>query len=175
MNRRAFNFGLVYSILVIIFKLIILLGGYTLTKFGFYYSNIISVLFIVPFFFLSIRQVRDKDYAGIISGKESIRLALTVLAISILVVSMYNYIEFNWKFKDIAIEYYNSQQYYDILAEQQQRFPDKLKTENFPTIIEEQIRELSAFKATTGKLLPMMLIGLGGAFVSAMLMKRSPK
>ena len=39
--------------------------------------------------------------------------------------------------------------------------------------LEEQIRELSAFKATTGKLIPFMFIGLGGAFVTAMMMKRS--
>ncbi|MDI1354955.1 MAG: DUF4199 domain-containing protein [bacterium] len=175
MNKRALIYGCIYAALVIIFKLVILLGGYTLTKFGFYYSNVVSILFIFPFFYLGIQQTRDKDLGGIISGRDSIKLALTILSISVIFVSMYNYIEFNWKYKDIAIEYYNSRDYFNILTAQQIAHPDKLKVENFPKIIEEQISDLSAFKATTGKLIPMLFFGFGGAFVMAMFLKRSPK
>src|SRR6476620_5364039 len=105
MNKRALAYGLIYSILVIIFKLVILLGGFTLTKFGFYYSNITAILFIIPFFYVAIKQVRDRDYDGVIGGKEAIRISLTVLAISILIISAYNYLEFNWKYKEIATQY----------------------------------------------------------------------
>ena len=174
MNRRALNFALAYTLLVIIFKLAIVLGGYTSTKFGFYYSHVISVLLIIPFYYACIKQVRDRDYGGIISGREAIRLAFTVLGISLVLISIYNYIEFNWKIKDISIEYYHSQQYLDELTKQQLKHPDKFKPEDFPRIIEEQIRDASAFKATTGKIITMMFIGLGGAFVMAVFMKRGP-
>lgn len=173
MNKRALYISVLYSVLFIIYKLIVLLGGYTLTKFGFYYSNIVGIFFLLPFLFLAIYLVREKDYNGVIAGKDAMRIALTVLAMSTIFVSTYNYIEFNWKFKDIAVLYYNSTDYLEILKKQQLRYPDKLKTEDFPKIIQEQISQLSAFKATTGKLIPMMLFGLGGAFVAAMTLKKN--
>ena len=175
MNKRAIAFGLLYSFLVIIFKLFILLGGYTLSKFGFYYSNILSVFMILPFFFIAIQQVRDKDQGGIITGKQAVRIAMTVLAIGIILISFYNYIEFNWKFKEIATGYYHSNEYLEILKAQQAKYPEKIKVENFPNIINEQISELSAFKATTGKLIPLIFLGLSGAFIASVLMKKAAR
>lgn len=130
---------------------------------------------IIPFFVLAIREVREKDFGGIISGKDAVRMALTVLAVAAVVLSLYNYIEFNWKFRDIAVQYYNSPEYLKILNDWQVKSPDKVKIENFSTIINEQITALSAGKATTGKLFPLILIGLSGAFITAMIMKRGPK
>lgn len=175
MNKRALIIGLVYCVAVIVFKLIILLGGYALTKFGFYYSGIVSIFAIIPFFILAIYLVREKDYGGIISGRDAVRMALTVLAVASIVLSIYNYVEFNWKYKEIAVEYYNSNEYQEVLKNMQAKMPDKLKTEDFPKIIKEQIDALSAGKATTGKLFPLVLIGLSGAFLSAMIMKRGAK
>lgn len=85
---------------------------------------------------------------------------------------MYHFIEFNWKFKEIAVQYYNSQDYLEVLKRMQAQLPDKIKTEDFPKIIEEQIQSLSAFKASTGKLLPLLIIGLSGAFITSALMKK---
>lgn len=175
MNRRAFTIGLIYSSLVIIFKLILLLGGYALKDFGFYYSHIISVFFLVPFLFLAIYQVREKDRGGIIGGREAVRVALTVLAVSALVLSIYNGIELNWKFRDLSVEYYRSNEYLEILKKQQARYPDKIKDSDFPRIVEEQIASLSAFRSTTAKLFPLMLIGLSSTFVAAVFLKRRPK
>ena len=175
MNKKALYFGLLYSFCFIIYKLVILLGGYTLTKFGFYYATVTGVLFILPFFFVAIYLVREKDYGGIIGGKESIRIALTILAVALVITSIYNYIEFEWKFKEIAIGYYNSSEYLEILKEQQLRFPAKLKVEDFPTIVKDQIADLSAFKSVTGKLIPFMFFGLGGAFMAAVLLKRKAR
>jgi hypothetical protein len=89
--------------------------------------------------------------------------------------SIYHYIEFNWKYREMAVEYYNSPEYLNILKDWSAKQPDKIKIDNFPNIIQEQIGALSAGKATTGKLFPLILIGLGGAFVTAMIMKRGPK
>jgi hypothetical protein len=175
MNKRALTIGLFYALAAIVFKLIILLGGYTLSKFGFYYSNILSVFLILPFFFLAIYQVREKDFYGIISGKDAMRMALIVLAVGIVLSSFYNFIEFNWKYKEIAIQYYKSQEYLDILKNAQLKNPEKIKISDFPKIIEEQLSSLSATKATTGKLFPLLFIGLSGAFIAAVLMKKSGK
>lgn len=175
MNKRALLIGIIYCVVVIAFKLFILLGGYTLTRFGFYYSNIVAIFAIVPFFILAIYQVREKDFGGIISGRDSMRMALTVLAVAAIVLSVYNYIEFNWKFKEIATQYYNSPEYLQVLKDMQVKMPGKIKTEDFPKIIESQIASLAPGKATTGKLFPLILIGLSGAFISSMFMKRRPK
>ena len=173
MNKRALIIGFIYCLTVIGFKLFILLGGYTLSRFGFNYSNIVSILIIIPFFIIAIKQVRDKEKGGVIAGKEAVRIALTVLAVATVIVSIYNYIEFNWKFKEIAIQYYNSDAYLQILKDWQVKMPDKIKTADFPKIVLEQVSALSAGKATTGKLFPLLLVGLSGAFVSAVFMKRS--
>lgn len=173
MNKRALTIGLIYTVLVIIFKLIILLGGFTLTKFGFYYSNIVTVFAIIPFFMLAIYQVREKDCGGVISGKDAIRMAFTVLAVAAIALTIYHYVEFKWKYHELAVQYYRSEEYLEVLKNMQSKMPDKIKTENFPNIIEEQISALSAGKAATGKLFPLILIGLSGAFMSALFMKRS--
>jgi hypothetical protein len=174
MNKKALFYGLLYCLIVIVFKVIIVAGGYMFSKFGFYYSIITSVFLIVPFFFLAIYQVRKKDHGGIMDSKEGLRIALTVLAVGMIGTSIYNYIEFNWKVDDF-VSYYHSNEYLDILKAQQLKQPDKVKTENFPTIIQEQISQLSAFRATTGKLIPLLFIGLSGAFAASVVMKRSPK
>ena len=175
MNKRALVIGLIYCLVIIAFKLFILLGGYTFTKFGFNYAHIVSIFFIIPFFMLAIYLVREKDMNGVIGGRQALRIALTVLAVAMVVISAYNYFEFNWKFKEMAITYYNSESYTQILNELAQKRPDKLKAEDFPRIIQEQIAALAPGKATTGKLFPMLLIGLSAAFVSAMFMKKSTK
>lgn len=175
MNKRALVVGLLYCVAVIVFKLIILLGGFTLTRFGFYYSNIVGVFMIIPFFALAIYLVREKDYGGIISGRDAVRMAFTVLAVAAVVLSIYNYIEFNWKYRDMAVEYYNSPEYLQILKDWSAKQPDKVKIDDYPKIVGEQIANLSAGKATTGKLFPLILIGLGSAFACAMVMKKGPK
>lgn len=172
MNRRALIIGIFYCLTIIAFKLYILLGGYTLTKFGFYYSNIVGVFLILPFYWLAIKQVRDNEMGGVIGGKEAVRVSLTVLAVGVVLLSIYNFIEFTWKYKDISIQYYNSTEYLGVLQDMQARYPGKIKTEDFPKIIDEQIAALSAMKATTGKIFPLLLIGLSGSFIMSAIMKR---
>src|SRR5688572_13891807 len=115
MNKRPIYIGIIYSILVIIYKLIILLGGYQLTKFGFYYSHIISVFFILPFMMLAIKMVRDKDMGGIISGRDALKAALGVFGIAVIILSVYTYFEFEWKMREISIQYYNGSDYHEFL------------------------------------------------------------
>ncbi|MDO9000906.1 MAG: DUF4199 domain-containing protein [Bacteroidota bacterium] len=172
MNRKALYFGLAYSATVIAFKLFILLGGYSLSTFGYFYSSITSVLLIIPFYYLAIKSVRDKDYGGIIGGKEAVRICLTIFAVSAVIVSVYNYFEFENSGKALAIDYYNSEQFMTFLKAQA-----KIKAEDYQKIIAEQIKasEVSGFKATTGKLFSFMLIGAISAFITSAIMKKSAK
>ena len=167
MNRRSLYLGLTYSILVIIYKLIILLGGYSLTKFGFYYSHFVSVLFIIPFMIYAVKAVRDKDRGGVLGGRDAIRVALGVFGISVIILSVYTYIEFEWKMHEISVEYYNSADYLEFLKRQ-----PKITPAMFPKIIEENIGALSAMKAVTAKLFSFFLISFSFAFITAVFMKR---
>ena len=172
MNKKALIYGLAYSIVVIAFKLVILLGDYYSTKFGFYFAHITTVFLIIPFYIIGIKNIRDRDNFGIIAGKEAMRIALTIFAVSAIIISVYHYIEFEWKGKQLAIEYYRSEQFMAFLKSNV-----KIKAEDYQKIIAEQIQlsETSAFKATTGKLFSFMLIGLTSAFICAIFLKRGPK
>jgi uncharacterized membrane protein YhaH (DUF805 family) len=172
MNKKALLYALGYCLLLILFRIAILLGGYSLTKFGYYYSTITGVFLIIPFYYLAIKDVRDRDYGGIIAGKEAMRIALTIFAVSAIITSVYHYFEYKYHGAALAEQYYNSEQFLDFLKT---RTPTK--PENYQKVIDEQIRDSkdAAFKATTAKLFSFMLIGLGGAFITSILMKRSPK
>lgn len=174
MNKKALLYGLLYCVVYIIFKLSVILSGNMFSKFGFYYAIITAVFLIIPFFFISIYHVREKDHNGYIGGREGMRIALTVLAVAVIGTSIYNYIEFKWK-ADEFVSYYRSEQYLSDLKVLQQKYPDKIKTDDFPKIIEEQITNLSAGKATTGKIFPLLLIGLSGAFAASLILKRVPR
>jgi len=172
MNKKALYYGLAYSIVVIAFKLFIVAGGYSLSTFGYFYSGITSVLLLIPFYYFAVKSVRNNDRGGIIGGREVLRICFTIFAVGAVLVSIYNYFEFENSGKALAIDYYNSEQFMTFLKAQ-----PKIKAENYQKIIAEQIQasEVSAFKATTGKLFSFMLIGGITAFITAAIMRRSPK
>jgi hypothetical protein len=166
MRNRPLVLGIAYSILVIIFKLIIILGGYGLSKFGFYFSHIVSVVAIAPFIFFTI-QLTKADNGGFIGGKEALKTGLKMLVVAAIITSAYNYIEFEWKWKDLSIEYYNSQTFKDILATK-----PKFTPAEYPKIISEAISGLSAFKAITGKLFILFFFSISVAFISAVFLRK---
>jgi len=169
MNRKALYHGLAYSAFFILFKLSILLGGYSLTKFGYFYSNVTAVILIIPFYWSCVKSVRDKDLGGIIAGRECVRLCLTVFAVAALLTSIYHYFEYKYSGQMLAVEYYHSEQFMEFLRHQA-----KIKPADYDRIIEEQVKnaEGAAFRATTGKLFSLLIIGLPAAFAVSSLMKR---
>src|SRR5262245_49936952 len=136
MNKRAFILGVIYSVCVIIYKLIIILTGQQLTNFGFYYSHIISVLMIVPFMILAIIYVRDVENGGFISGRDAIKTALTIFGVSVIILSCYNYIEFVWKLQEISVQYYNGPDYLAFLQKMAKNNPTKVNPGMFQGIID---------------------------------------
>jgi hypothetical protein len=169
MNRKGLYYGLAYCALAIAFKLYIVLGGFSLSHFGWHYSNVIAVFAIIPFYMLAIRSVRDKDMGGLITGREALRIALTVFATGAIVMSLYNYLEFEFSGKALAIEYYNGPDFMNFLTKQ-----PKINPADYDRIIAEQIKgaETASFKATTGKLFSYMLIGLSSAVIVSLLMRK---
>lgn len=168
MSKRVVLIALIYSFLVIIYKLYIVLGGYMLTKFGFYYSHIISVFAIIPFIVIAIKLVRDKDMGGQIGGRMALAVGMNLAAISLLILSLYQYIEFEWKLKDLSVLYYNSADYLEFLKSNKQ-----VKAENYSKIITDNIASLSAFKSITAKLISFLFISLSSSFICAVFMKKS--
>jgi hypothetical protein len=171
MNKKALLYGLLYAAVVIVFKVYILLSGNALTKFGYFYSNITAVFFILPFYFLLLKNIRDKDYGGVLAGREAFRLCLSLLITALVLVSVYHYIEFSKYGQELAQTYYNSETFLSFLKSQKNIAPDK-----YNTIIADQIKNAgeSAFKATTGKLVSYLFIGISGAFIVSVFMKRGP-
>lgn len=167
MNKRVLYSSIIYCIIVIIYKLIIVLGGYQLTKFGFYFSHILSVFFIIPFMVITVKQVRDKDMGGKISGRNAMAVGMTIAAIAMIILSIYTYIEFEWKLKDLSLQYYHSADYIEFLKKN-----PKLKPEAYPQLIEDNIKNLSAFKSITAKLFSFLFVTLSTAFISAVFVKR---
>lgn len=172
MNKRALIFGVIYSIVVIIYKLIIIFSGQQLTTFGFYYSHIISVFAIIPFMIIAVKQVRDIDYGGVISGREALKLGLTVFGISVVILSLYTYIEFEWVMKDISVQYYNGPEYHAFLEKQSAANPAKLNKSMFQGIIDDNIAALSPLKAVTAKLFSFFILCFSFSFIIAVFMKR---
>lgn len=172
MNKRALGLGIAYSVIVIIYKLIIILGGYQLTNFGFYYSHFISVVAIIPFMILAVKQTRDIEYGGSISGREALKTALGVFGVAVVILSIYNYIEFVWKLQEISVQYYNGPDYREFLERQAKNNPTKINPGMFQAIIDENIAALSPIKAVTAKLFSFFLISFSFAFIIAVFMKR---
>jgi len=170
MNKRALLLGLIYAILVILFKFYILASGNSLSKFGYFYSNISSVFFIIPFYYILLKQYRDKEGQGVLAGREAVRLCLTLFAVSAIIISVYHYIEFSIYGQQLADTYYHSDNFLSFLKTQK-----NVKPEQYSQIIEEQIKSVgnSAFKATTGKLVSFLFIGISSAFIVSVSMKRS--
>ncbi len=170
MNKKALLYGTLYAIVVICFKVYILVSGNALSKFGYFYSNITAVFFIFPFYIFLLKSVRDKDFGGVIGGREAFRLSLSLLAIAVIFISIYHYIEFSYYGQELAQTYYNSDSFLNFLKSQKNVSP-----ENYNNIIQEQIKSAgnSAFKATTGKLVSYLFVGISGAFIVSVFMKRS--
>lgn len=165
-KNRSVQLGIAYSLLVIIYKITIILSGSALSKFNFYFANIISVLAIIPFIYLTIKYTRN-DKGGFIGGKDALKAGFLMAVISAVILSVYNYFEFNWVWRDLSAEYYNSNEFKLFLEKNKQ-----IKPEEYPAKIEAAIKELSAFRAMTGKLATLLFISLGASFMFAIILKR---
>ena len=170
MNKRSLYIGLAYSISVIIFKLIILYGGFALTKFGFNYSHIISVFCIAPFLILAIKYRRDKDLGGLINGKLAFQTAMAVTFIAAVVLSVYSYLEFD-KWKELSPQYYSGEEFHKKYEEYYLNNPTA-KKETFESVVQKNVMYLNAFQFMTVRLISLLFIGISTSFIGTMFMKK---
>ncbi len=170
MHKRALIFALVYSLLVIGFKLFLQYGHYYTTTFGFVFSHITSVLFIVPFIIVLLVTVKQKEFDGVIGGREAMRIGLTMVAVSAVLITLYNYFEISQFGKEMAEAYYNGDRFKLLLVK---KVPDVTKHAG---IIAENIKltteENTPFISATVKLLPLIFIGSSSAFITSVFVKR---
>lgn len=170
LKNKPFLFAVLYSLLVIAVKLIILLGGFAITNFGFKWSQFLTVLMIIPFIWLTIKSVRAQQ-GGYIGGKVALKKGLQMTVIAIAMISVYNYFEFD-AWKEIASQYYNSDLYHHFLENKKE-----IKPEQYAEIIKVQVesfRLISPFQYLTIKLIPCLIFGISSSFIFAMFMKRNP-
>lgn len=171
MKNPSLIYALLYSALVIGFKLVIILGGFALTNFGFNWAQIISVWLIIPFCWLTIRSARQQN-GGYIGGKRALQASLKMCLMAIVIISVYNYIEFEWKWKDLAELYYRGDSYHHFLEKNK-----NIKPEEYPKIIDSMVagfKETSPFKHITLKLIAYLFFGVSSSFIFAMFMKKNP-
>jgi len=174
MNKRAIYFALAYSIFVIIFKLIIIFGGFGLTNFGFKYSHIISVFLIIPFIAAAIFMEREKTMGGFIRGREGLKIGVTVVMISSIILALYGYFEFEYYLRDLSKEYYSSPEFYQKYLDFYKANP-KAKQETFEKVVELNVSGLDTFRFITVRLISFVLIGFACAFLCAVFLKKTVK
>jgi len=170
MHKRALIFALAYSLTVILFKVILLTGHYYDTTFGFVFSHITSVLFIIPFIMVLLITVKKKEFNGVIGGREAMRIGLTMVAVSAILITGYNYFEFSKYGREMAEAYYNGERFKFLLMK---KVPDVTK---HASIIAENIKQTTEantpFISSTVKLLPLMFIGSSAAFITSVFVKK---
>lgn len=171
MNKRSIYLAVIYSILVIAFKLYVIYGGLALTKFGFNYAHILTVACIIPFLFLAIKQQRDKELGGVIGGKVALKQAMTVAVVSAIILSAYSYFEFEFKWKEISYQYYQGDAFHKKYDEFYAQNPNA-KKETFENVVKYNIDNLSAFRFMTVRLLSFLLLSFSASFMLAVFMKK---
>lgn len=169
-KTKPVAFALIYSLLVIVFKLYVFYSGLQMTKLGMY-SHILSLLVMLPFIFLLIFLLR-KEKGGDLSGKDAVKYALIFVSISAIVLSVFNYIFFQQELGTYIANYIQTQGPKSILEEAAKK-GQKISTADVDKMIKGGIEELSAFKDTTSKLFSIIVFGIFSSFVSSIFIKRN--
>lgn len=169
LKQKPFLFALVYSILIIAFKLFIFNSGMQMTKLGMY-SHILSLLFMSPFIFLLVFLAR-KERGGEIEGKVAIIQGLTFVLISSIILSVFNYIFFEQALASYIVNYIQTEGPKSILEEAAKKGKTVTQAE-VDKMVKGGIEDLSAFKDTTSKLFSMLMFGIFSSFVVSVFLKR---
>ncbi len=166
MRKKAFILAAIYSIIVISFKLFIWKGGHTFDA-AYKWSHGISLLFIIPFIFYSVKWVKDEN-GGYITGKLAGQTGLSVMLFAAMFLFAYHYIEFKNSLEMYKV-YYQSQEFISGIENDPQ-----VKKIGIDKAVEMMISNLSPFKAATMKLISLLLVAFPCAFLCAVFMKKNP-
>ncbi|MEO8760195.1 MAG: DUF4199 family protein [Bacteroidia bacterium] len=170
LKQKSFLFAIVYSVLVIAFKLFIFNSGLQMTKLGMY-SHILSLLLITPFI-LTLVFLERRSRGGQIGGKVALIVGLSFTVVSILILSVFNYIFFSQELGAYIAEYIRANAPKSILEEAAKK-GKTLTTAQIDSMVQGGVDDLSAFKDTTSKLFGMLVMGIFSSFVASIFFKKT--
>jgi hypothetical protein len=170
LKKKPFLFALVYCVFVIAFKLFVFYNGLQMTKVGMY-SHILSLLLMTPFILLLGYLVR-KEHGGEISAKVILRQGLVFMAVSALVLSVFNYIFFQQELGAYIANYIQTKGPASILEEAKKN-GKTVSSADIDKMIKGGIEDLSPFKDTTSKLFSILVYGIFSSFIASIFLKRN--
>jgi len=170
LKQKPFLFALVYSVLVIAFKLFVFNSGLQMTKLGMY-SHILSLLLMTPFILVLVFLER-RSRGGQIGGKAALQQGLIFTSVSIVILSAFNFIFFQHELGACIAEYIRTNAPKSILEEAAKK-GKTISPAEIDKMVQGGIDDLSAFKDTTSKLFSMLIMGIFSSFIASIFLKNS--
>jgi hypothetical protein len=168
MNKRLILFSSLYIIFTIAAICISFYGGYIKQLNLIYFLTLLSFL---PFVFVFLLQLRNKDNGGIISGRDAMKQALKMVLLSTFLLTLFQIVFFEMDFRDYKINHIRAIGP-DIIKQEISKGQLKAKVEDIPKILENDIKQVTLFAEITATLFKTIFYGLFSSFISAMILKR---
>jgi hypothetical protein len=168
MNKRLILFSSLYIIFTIAAICISFYGGYIKQLNLIYFLTLLSFL---PFVFVFLLQLRNKENGGVISGRYAMKQALKMVMLSTFLLTLFQIVFFELDFKDYKINHIRSIGP-EIIKQEISKGQLKAKVEEIPKILENDIKQVTLFAEITATLFKTIFYGLFSSFISAMILKR---
>jgi hypothetical protein len=168
MNKRLILFSSLYTVFTIVAICISFYGGYIKQLNLIYFLTLLSFL---PFVFVFLLQLRNKDNGGIISGRDAMKQALKMVLLSTFLLTLFQIVFFEMDFRDYKINHIRAIGP-DIIKQEISKGQLKAKVEDIPKILENDIKQVTLFAEITATLFKTIFYGLFSSFISAMILKR---
>ena len=168
MNKRLILFSSLYIIFTIAAICISFYGGYIKQLNLIYFLTLLSFL---PFVFVFLLQLRNKDNGGMISGRDAMKQALKMVLLSTFLLTLFQIVFFEMDFRDYKINHIRAIGP-DIIKQEISKGQLKAKVEDIPKILENDIKQVTLFAEITATLFKTIFYGLFSSFISAMILKR---
>ena len=170
LKQKSFLIAVLYSLLIIAFKLYVFYAGMQMSKLGIY-SHILSLLLMTPFIFVIVFLER-KAKGGQIDGKMAMQQGLIFVSVSAIILSVFNYIFFQQELSAYIANYIQVEGPKNILEEAVKK-GKTVTTAEVDKMIKDGIADLSAFRDTTSKLFSIFIFGLFSSFIVSVFLKRN--
>ncbi len=169
-RKKAIQFGILFALVIIAFKLSIYLTGNQNTTLG-KFSHLISLALFIPFSLAYVKWIRDSDFEGIIGGKVAIRENLKYVIISILILSIFNYFFYEYAIKNVLIGMIREMDP-QFIVDEGKKGGKIITLEQAKLMIASDEQGISAFKDTTIKIMGMLFFGVLSSFVASAYLRR---
>ena len=168
MNKRLILFSSLYTVFTIVAICISFYGGYIKQLNLIYFLTLLSFL---PFVFVFLLQLRNKDNGGIISGRDAMKQALKMVLLTTFLLTLFQIVFFEMDFRDYKINHIRAIGP-EIIKQEISKGQLKAKVEDIPKILENDMKQVTLFAEITATLFKTIFYGLFSSFISAMILKR---